>query len=77
MPTKTDFLLIGFLKQYSDNIALIWYNNEKSCEIYSYKEVILASEEIIKILKNDITSQNSTIGILIGHSSVILSIILG
>lgn len=77
MSIKTEFLLINNLKQYSDKTAIIWYNNEKSCEKYSYKDVLYASEEIIKILKNDITSKNSTIGILIGHSSVIVSIILG
>lgn len=77
MSIKTDFLLINNLKQYSGKTAIIWYNNEFSREIYSYKEVLLASEEIIKILENDITSKNSSVGILIGHSSVIVSIILG
>lgn len=77
MSTKTDFLLITYLKQYSDNSAIIWYPDEKSCEKYSYKEVLLTSEKIIKILNNDITSKKSTIGILIGHSCVIVPIILG
>lgn len=77
MSIKTEFLLINNLKQYSGKTAIIWYNNEFSREIYSYKEVLLASEEIIKILENDITSKNSTVGIFIGHSSVIVSIILG
>lgn len=77
MSTKTEFLLINYLQQYSDNTAIIWYNNESSCEIYSYKQVLLASAEIIKVLRNEITSKNSTVGILIGHSSVIVSIILG
>lgn len=77
MSTKTEFLLIKNLKQYSNQTSIIWYNNDKSCEKYSYKDVLLASEEIIKILKNYITSKNSTVGILMGHSFVIVSIILG